>query len=68
MEGTEVVQEVKKQVGMAWAGPILRTFLQAALPVLIAAGTDFVDVELWKVAALSGGASVLAYIQQWARD
>lgn len=51
-----------------WAGTVGRTFLQAALPVLVAAGTNFVDVELWKVAALSGGAAVLAYLQKYVRE
>lgn len=57
-----------KLVGMDWAGPVVRTFCQAALPVLVAAGTDFVSVELWKVAALSGGAAVIAYAQKFVRE
>lgn len=57
-----------KFFGGEWAGMVGRTFLQAALPVLVAAGTNFVDVELWKVAALSGGAAVIAYAQSVVRE
>jgi hypothetical protein len=53
---------------MEYAGPVVRTFVQAAIPVLVAAGTNFVSVELWKVAALSGGAAVLSYVQRYVRD
>lgn len=59
---------MKNLFGMDWAGPVVRTFMQAALPVLVAAGTDFVSVELWKVAALSGGAAVIAYAQKYVRE
>lgn len=58
----------KKALGMDWAGPVIRTFLQAALPILVAAGTDWVSVDLWKVAALSGGSAVLAYVQKYVRE
>ncbi len=45
-----------------------RTFAQAALAVLVAAGTDFIDVELWRAAAVSGGAAVLSYLQSLVRE
>lgn len=45
-----------------------RTFAQAALAVLVAAGTEFVSIALWKAAAVSGGAAVLSYVQSELRD
>lgn len=45
-----------------------RTFAQAALAVLVAAGTDFVDVELWRAAAMAGGAALLSYLQSLVRE
>lgn len=62
------MDKMKSFVGMDYVGPVVRTFFQAALPVLVAAGTNFVDVQLWKVAALSGGAAVLAYVQKYVRE
>lgn len=59
---------LSKFFGGEWAGMVGRTFLQAALPVVVAAGTDWVNVELWKVAALSGGSAVFAYVQGKLRD
>lgn len=55
---------LKQIIGGEALKPWGRTFLQAALPVLVAAGTDFVDIELWRVAALSGGAAILAKGQE----
>lgn len=62
------MNNTKKIIGMGWTTPVVRTFLQAALPVLVAAGTDWVSLDLWKLAALSGGSAVLAYLQAKARD
>lgn len=45
-----------------------RTFAQSALAVLVAAGTDFVNVALWKGAAVAGGAAVLSYLQSLVRE
>lgn len=57
------MNELKNLLGMGWTNPWVRTFAQAALPVLVAAGTDWVSVELWKVALLSGGSAVFAKAQ-----
>ena len=46
----------------------LRTFLQAAVGVLVAAGTGYVDVEVWKGAALAGGVALIAYVQNLLED
>lgn len=40
-----------------------KTFLQAALAVLTAAGTGLIDVAVWKAAAVAGIAAVLSYAQ-----
>lgn len=58
---------IKKVLGAEALKPWGRTFLQAALPVVVAAGTNFVDVALWKVAVLSGVAAVLAKAQEAVR-
>ena len=55
---------VKTIIGGEALKPWGRTFLQAALPVLVAAGTDFVSVELWKIALLSGVAAIFAKGQE----
>lgn len=66
MEGTKV-NRVTNAAGMGWAGPIVRTFAQTSLAVLVAAGAGFVDVEIWRTAAVAGGAAVFAYLQTLAR-
>lgn len=40
-----------------------RTFIQSAIPVVVAAGTGFVVLDVWQAAALAGGAAVLAFWQ-----
>lgn len=57
------MSDLLQRLGMGWTTPWARTFVQAALPILVAAGTDWVSVELWKVALLSGGSAVLARAQ-----
>lgn len=59
---------LKQILGAEALKPWGRTFLQAALPVLVAAGTNFVSVELWKVAVLSGVAAIFAKGQEKLRD
>lgn len=39
------------------------TFAQAAIAVVAAAGTSFVDVALWKSAAIAGGAAVISLLK-----
>lgn len=39
------------------------TAAQSALTVLVAAGTGFVDVQLWKAAALAAGAAALSALK-----
>lgn len=61
------MNQIKKLIGMGWTTPIARTFLQAALPVLVAAGVGWVDADVWKTAFLAGGAAVIAFGQAEAR-
>lgn len=62
------MDKTKNFFGMEWAGPVGRTFAQAALPVIVAAGTDWVDADIWKIALLSGAAAVFAKVQAWIRN
>lgn len=62
------MDRIAKLAGMGWASPVGRTFAQAALAVLVAAGAGFVEVEVWRTAAVAGGASVLAYLQSSLRN
>lgn len=39
------------------------TFAQAALAIVIAAGTDYVNVDTWKAAAIAGGAAVFSFLK-----
>lgn len=39
------------------------TFVQAALAVLVASGTDYVNVETWKAAGIAGGAAVFSVLK-----
>lgn len=57
-----------KLVGMEWAGLVLRTAFQAGLVIVVAAGTNFVDGQLWRSAALAAGAAALAKLQSLSRD
>lgn len=41
----------------------LRTFLQAGLPIFVAAGTGFAHLDVAQAAALTGAAAVLAFWQ-----
>lgn len=59
--------KLRSILGMAAASPAVRTALQAGLAIVVAAGTDFVDVELWRAAALAAGAALLAELQKVAR-
>lgn len=61
------MSKVRQIFGMAAASPAVRTALQAGLAIVVAAGTDFVDVELWRAAALAAGAALLAELQKVAR-
>jgi hypothetical protein len=57
------MRKIKHALGMAWASPVVRTAAQAGLAVVVAAGAGFVDVEVWRAAALAGGAAGLAALQ-----
>lgn len=63
----KVTNELRKFVGMAYTTPMVRTAVQAALAVLVASGTGFVSVALWKTAAVAAGAAFLAKAQEKAR-
>lgn len=41
-----------------------RTFLQAAVAVLVASGAGYVDAEVWEAAGIAGGAAVLSFVQR----
>lgn len=58
-----MMTKIKALIGMPGVTPVLRTALQAALAVLVASGTGFVSVAVWKAAALAGGAALLAKLQ-----
>lgn len=51
----EVAAEASRRSG--------RTFLQAALPVVVAAGVGLVSLAIWQAAALAGAAALLAFWQ-----
>jgi hypothetical protein len=57
-----------KAFGMEWAGPILRTAVQAGLVILVGSGTDWYDGQVWKSASLAAGAAALAALQAKVRD
>lgn len=61
------MSNVKKIVGMAWATPAVRTAVQIGLGIVVASGTGFVSVSVWKSAALAAGAAFLAKVQEAAR-
>ena len=61
------MDNIRKFIGMGWTTPVVRTFAQAALTVLAAAGLNFVDVEVWRTAVVAGGAAVIAYAQAQVR-
>lgn len=44
-----------------------RTFIQTALAVVVAVSTGFLDGEVWKAAAVAGGAASLSAIQAYLR-
>lgn len=51
-----------------WADLVNRavwTFLQTATSVLAAAGTGFVEMDVWQAAAISGAASSLSAVKTW---
>lgn len=57
------MDKLKNLLGMGWTNPWVRTFAQAALVPLVAAQMDWVDLEVWKIAVLSGGSAVFAKAQ-----
>lgn len=44
------------------------TAAQASLTVLVAAGTGFVDVAVWKTAALAAGAAALSAAKTFVQE
>lgn len=42
---------------------VLASFAGAFLTVIVAAGTDYVDVSTWKAAALAGGAAAFSVLK-----
>lgn len=61
------MSKVRQILGMAFASPAVRTAVQSGLAIVVAAGTDFIDIQLWKAAALAAGASLLAELQKLSR-
>lgn len=45
-----------------------RTFLQSALAVLVASGAGFVDVQVWRGAAIAGGAALISWLYNSLED
>lgn len=39
------------------------TFAQAALAILVASGTDYVNVATWKAAGIAGGAALISFLK-----
>jgi hypothetical protein len=58
---------IKRFIGMAYATAAVRTAVQVGLAVVVASGTGFVDVAVWKTAGLAAGAALLAKLQSSAR-
>ena len=57
------MNQIKNLIGMGYTNPVVRTAVQAGLVVLVASGVDFVNVEVWKTAALAAGAAGFAALQ-----
>ena len=57
------MNQIKNLIGMGYTNPVVRTAVQAGLVVLVASGVDFVNVEVWKAAALAAGAAGFAALQ-----
>lgn len=62
-----MTSKIKKLLGMAYATPPVRTAIQAALAIIVASGTGFVSVSVWKSAALAAGAALFAKLQSVSR-
>lgn len=62
-----MTDRLRKILGMAAATPAVRTAIQAGLAIVVASGTGFVDVQVWRAAALAAGAALFARLQQSAR-
>lgn len=39
------------------------TFAQAGLAVLVASGTDYINVATWKAAGIAGGAALFSFLK-----
>lgn len=61
------MSKLKSFLGMAYATPPVRTAVQAGLAVVIASGLGWVDVAVWKSAALAAGAALFSSLQGRAR-
>lgn len=44
------------------------TFAEAVLVVVGAAGTDLINLALWKGAALAGAAAIVSFLLNWVRS
>ncbi len=44
------------------------TFAEAFLAIMVAAGADWVNVAVWKGAAVAGAAAVLSYVLNYVRS
>lgn len=58
-----MLDKLKNLLGMGWGNPVSRTAAQAGLVILVAAGSGWVDVEVWKNAVLAAGAALFAATQ-----
>lgn len=46
----------------------LKTFFQAALAIVVAAGLGYIDANVWQAAVVAGGAAVLSYAYNVVND
>ena len=63
-----MLKKILSFLSMAGRSPVERTFVQAALPILVAAGTGWASVGVLKTAVIAGVAAVLSFGQARGRD
>lgn len=48
------------------ANRAFKTFVQAALAVVVASGSGYLEADVWEAAAVAGGAAVLSFLYNMA--
>lgn len=64
---TKSISKLRALLGAAWATPVGRTAIQAGLAIVVASGTGFTSVAVWKTAVIAAGAALFAALQAEAR-